>query len=107
MADAQTWQQRVEEWRASGESAAKFSAARGFAAETLYRWARRLGRDASAPTVRLARVVRSPATNAEPAIASSNPALVIEIGGARLTVGHGADVATVVSVLAIVAGGSR
>ena len=57
--------------------------------------------------MRLARLVRAP----EPALAptgSSGPALVIEVGGARVTVGYGADISTVVTVLALVsAGGAR
>ena len=63
MSDARRiWKQRVAGWRASGESAEKFSAGRGYAASTLKWWASRLRSDAAAaPVVRVAQLVRSPA----------------------------------------------
>ena len=58
--------------------------------------------------VRLARLVRSvtPITERTSA-AASDGGLVIELGDARLTVGRGADVAMVVTVLALLRGGDR
>jgi hypothetical protein len=104
MASAKIWEQRVAAWRASGLSAREFCAQEGLGQRALSRWSQRLPGDAAVvPTVRLARMVRTP--EAAPA---TSPALVIEVGGVRVTVGHGADVATVVTVLAMVgAGGAR
>lgn len=63
MSDARTvWKQRIASWRASGESAEKFSAGRGFAASTLKWWASKLRSEATVtPVVRVAQLVRSPA----------------------------------------------
>lgn len=63
MSDARTiWKQRVASWRASGESAEKFSTGRGYAASTLKWWASKLRSEAAAtPVVRVAQLVRSPA----------------------------------------------
>lgn len=105
MADAKIWEQRVAAWRASGLTQRQYCAQEGLGHGALSRWSQRLQRDSagSASTVRLARLVRTP--EAAPA---TSPALVIEVGGVRVTVGHGADVATVVTVLAMVgAGGAR
>lgn len=90
----------------------KFSAERGIRPRSLQRWAQRLEReDAATPTVRLARLVRTPSPSPSPSPTTPAPsagsAVVIELGGARITVGHGADVAMVVSVLAMVSGGPR
>ena len=56
------WRQRVASWRASGETAAVFSARHEFAAASLRWWASRLGRETAplAPVIRLAQVVRPP-----------------------------------------------
>jgi len=108
MADESIWQQRVEDWRSSGLTARQFCAEHGLNQRTLSRWSQRLRREEpDASGIRLARLVRAPvvAATVEP---SASPALVIEVGGVRVTVGHGADVATVVTVLAMVgAGGAR
>jgi hypothetical protein len=63
MSDARTiWKQRLASWRASGESAEKFSAGRGYAASTLKWWASKLRSEAAVtPVVRVAQLVRSPA----------------------------------------------
>lgn len=110
MANRKVWEQRVAAWRASGLTAAQFCTEQGLGQRALSRWSRRLQPEpaGSTPTVRLVRLVRTPAAIASPPPASASPALVIEIGGTRVTVGHGADVATVVTVLAMVgAGGAR
>ena len=57
--------------------------------------------------VRLARLVRSVTPITERTSAASDGGLVIELGDARLTVGRGADVAMVVTVLALLRGGDR
>ena len=58
MSDARTvWKQRVASWRASGQSAEKFSAGR-FKASTLKWWASQLRSAGPAPVVRVAQVLR-------------------------------------------------
>lgn len=90
MADAATWARRVEEWRASGESAPTYARGRGFAPSTLRWWASRLGRRETG----FVRVVTAPSDRAEP--------IAIEIGDARIVVpGHfdRAALAAIVDVL--------
>ena len=90
MADTETWRRRVASWRASGQTAAEYSARHGFAAATLHGWSSRLKREATvpdaptAPRVRLARVVRRVAPPVPPPrgeVVVDFPAL-----GARVTV---------------------
>jgi transposase-like protein len=84
------WQERVASWRASGETAAKFSSRHDFAPTTLRYWASRLKRDAAgeapavtAPLVRLARVVRAPSRAVDD---GHRRAVVVEILDARVRV---------------------
>lgn len=109
---AETWAERVRAWRESGQTAAAFSAGRGFAAGTLKVWASRLQKAGSAPStppprrgrppkaspsdvagsakaLMLARVVRSEGvgTPASPAI---GPVEVL-VGDVRVRVDRGAD----------------
>lgn len=56
------------------------------------------------PEVRLARVIRSPVL---PRPASSSPAVVVELGDARVSVARDADPDVVAVVLAILRGGGR
>ncbi len=112
MANRARWEQRVAAWRASGLTAAQFCAQEGLGRRALSQWSRRLLSDAppAVSPVRLARVLRTavPTLGAVPVPASAEPALVIEVGGARVTVGRGADLAMVVTVLSMVgAGGGR
>ena len=89
MSDTRTvWKQRVASWRASGESAERFSVGRGFAASTLKWWASQL-RNAEAeraPVVRVAQVLR-PAERT-----SRHGAIVVEDDTRmRVTIEPGAD----------------
>lgn len=61
----------------------------------------------AAPAVRLAQLVRSSATAATPTSGLVDGTVVIEVGGARVTVARGADLQMLVMVLALVRGGSR
>jgi len=89
MSDARTvWKQRVASWRASGDSAAKFSAGRGYAASTLKWWASKLRSEAPIPVVRVAQFVRSPVERA------GSPGSIIVEGldsRVRITIEPGAD----------------
>jgi transposase len=103
MANAKIWEQRIAAWRASGLTAAQYCAKEGLGRRALSRWSQRL--QGEPPPMRLARLVRTPEPAAAPT-GSASPALVIEVGGARVTVGYGADISTVVTVLALVGAGS-
>ena len=116
MANRESWEQRVAAWRASGVTAAEFCAREGLGRRALSRWSQRLLSEATpaVPPVRLARLLRTATPASVTASAPSgpsvaaDPALVIEIGGARVTVGRDADLAMVVTVLSMVgAGGGR
>lgn len=102
------WKQRVASWRASGQSAERFSAGRGFAASTLKWWASEL-RD-SVPIVRMAQVIRSSSDNAVRARGAvvveqldTRVRITIEPGGSVLASAEaGADRETFETVLALV-----
>lgn len=112
MADTETWKRRVASWRASGQTAAEFSARHGFAAATLKWWASRLKRGSTvpdapgAPRVRLARVVRRATPPAPP---QRGDVVVDLLGlGARVTVEAGVQRETLQVVLAALGvGGAR
>jgi hypothetical protein len=106
----QKWFERVQAWRASGQSAGEFSTGREFTVRGLRHWAYLLKRrgiaprpTASAGLVRLARVDRSSS-------ALPSASLLVEFGGTRLTVPPGFDEATlraaIGAVLASGAGGT-
>jgi hypothetical protein len=61
---------------------------------------RRKPTPAAVPALRLAQLVRRPS----PAAASEAGTVTIEVGGATITIGAGADMATVVMVLALLGG---
>lgn len=95
-------------WRASGESAQKFAEGRDYTVHMLRYWARRIDEEAaapSAPSIRLARVVRAPRDAApQPIEAARQPtgaALVLEVGGARVQVPAGFERATLRAVLEV------
>jgi hypothetical protein len=97
----ETWKKRVASWRASGETAEKFSYGRPWSPKTLKWYGSKLRRefaDASAPMVRVAQLVR--------ASGRSDPdrgAIVVEAFDARvrITVEAGAPAETVAAVLGI------
>ena len=101
MADAATWGRRVAEWRASGLTSHAFSAGREFTAGGLRHWAYRLGKTRkqarSAAAVRIARVVRV-ASSPPPAPPSDVP-IIVEVGGARVSLRAGFDRAALGAVL--------
>jgi hypothetical protein len=104
------WRKRVRAWRASGQRSEDYCTGLGVSAALLRHWAWRLRmtrkrggvveRSAVAP-VPLARVVRT--------IVPERPrrdegAIRIEIGGARIEVRAGVDVATLAAVVAVLDG---
>ena len=106
------WLERVATWRASGEQAETFSRRGGYAASTLRWWASKLKREmaappAAAPTVQLARVVRTPPATASGS--SSVRTIVLEPVdvGMRIAVEPGADATTLAMVLEVVRGARR
>jgi hypothetical protein len=106
MADAAVWKKRVSAWRASGLTAAVFCDEQGLVLSSLRYWTQRVRRDdeaAAPPPVRLAQVVRQ----AEPPLADV-AALVVEVGGARISVARGFDRATLAAVIDVLgASGAR
>jgi len=118
MANAATWRERVEEWRASGLKAKAFAEARGVSAHQLWNWAATFRKesqakvaDRPAPTmvqskvpeaettgassVRLARVVRAPTRDS----ALQSPSLSVEFSEVRIVVPDGFDRSTFAMVL--------
>lgn len=94
------WKKRVASWRASGETAKSYSAARGWSAGTLLWWSSRLGREAAPPAVRMAQLVRSAASHDREA---RGGAIMVELLDARvrITINADADRDAVVTVLAL------
>jgi hypothetical protein len=84
------WQTRIAAWRASGQTAAAFAQAHGYAVGTLRWWSSRLRRRAAARFVRL--VPRAAVT--------ASPEVVLEVGGARVRVARGFDAALLAQVVA-------
>jgi hypothetical protein len=91
------WRERVLAWRASGERAAAFAKAHGFAPATLRWWASRVE---PARAARFVRVVPRALTVVPVA------EVVVEIGAARLRVTPGFDAALLAAV-AHALGGAR
>lgn len=110
MSDNKTvWRSRVAEWRASGETAELFATKRGFSVSALRSWSSRIGREEkrlTTPSIRLARVLRPPATLEQ---AARRGSIVIELLGAqaRVVVEGGVDRQALTTVLEVVRGGAR
>ena len=112
----EAWSSRVADWRASGKTAAAFSARHGLSANSLRWWASRLQRKGTvvpdaivvaapaSPVVRLAKVVRAP----ESTSGFVRGTIVIEMLDARvrLLVNAGVDRETLATVLDLVERGA-
>lgn len=98
MANAETWAKRIAAWRSSGQTAAVFSARRGFTPSTLRWWASRLGRREAG----FVRVVTTPA----PPPTAGDGAIEVEVAGARVLVRPGFDRATLAEVVEVLRGGA-
>ncbi|MCI0673787.1 MAG: hypothetical protein L0Y64_25335 [Myxococcaceae bacterium] len=118
MADARTWEERVADWRASGQAAEEYCEGKGFSPGTLYRWSSRVRpppggaaeRPAAPPRecVDLVRVVRAPVrAAAAPVPAAVAGAVLVEVEGVRVVVPPGADAGTVRVVLEALRGTVR
>lgn len=100
------WAERVRQWRASGKSAEDFTADKDYAASSL-RWAAtqveaeaaptRPARTSSASPARAPRFVQVRTRQSKAAVAEAE--VVVEIGGAKIRVTRGADVALVGDVV--------
>lgn len=115
MANARTWEERVADWRASGQVAEEYCKGKGFSPGTLYRWSSRVRPGPRPVAVGLAapvhedaglvRVVRAPARTAAPARVPGAPvgAVLVEVEGGvlalRVVVPPGADAGAVRTVL--------
>jgi transposase len=110
MTKQQIWKKRVAQWRASGTSMRKFCEGRGYSPGGLYYWVRKIdAAEASAPPLSFSRVVvasRSPAADAPddrvsttPRRMGSRPAVMVEVGTARVTVEQDVDRTTLAMVL--------
>jgi len=112
MADIEVWKKRVEDWRASGQSAGEYCKGQEFTAGTLYRWSSRLAearRGEEAPAMPLVRLVSDTKLSAQAPVkaAAQSVAVIIEVHGTRVLVPLGADVATVGVVLEALGAGGR
>ena len=93
-ATKEEWEERVREWRESGESAAGFAIGKGFSVSSLRNWAKELS---STPRARqwVQLVRKGHATGPMPAGAAArtppSSSLVVEIGEARVRVEAGFD----------------
>jgi len=107
------WSERVSEWRASGKSSTVFCKGKTFTAGGLRYWASRLkgaprGPASSKPEVRLARVRLTSAPERDEergrvlltaSAMATDPTLVVEVHGARVSVRPGFDRTTLAAVL--------
>lgn len=121
MTNRETWAERVAEWKASGRTSTAYSEGKSFTAGGLRHWAYRLRTEKppkpATPLLRIARVVRRPASRAEVArqvpapryaqeAATLGPgpeALVVECGAMRVAVRPGFDRGTLAAVLDVMA----
>jgi hypothetical protein len=90
------WAARVSAWRSSGQTAPAFCEGKGFSPGGLRYWSSRLGRGEGLSEIKMARVVR-----AEPALEPATSPIVVEVGGARVTVQRGFDPEALRAVLAV------
>ena len=106
-ATKEVWEERVREWKQSGESAARFVEGKGFSVSSLRNWAMQLSR-AQTPRARqwVQLVRKGDATGPMNAGAATRPSssLVVEIGGARVRVEAGLDMGLLVQVLRALGG---
>jgi transposase len=112
------WAERVREWRESGLTAEAFAEGKDYEGSSL-RWADSQLKGEKTPGAPRRRRTgeRLPGTKSSPAprflpvrVGSSpvaEPDVVVEIGGARIRVGRGADLAFVGDVVRALQGGGR
>lgn len=107
---AAQWQERVDAWKASGQSADAFATGKGFSGKTLRWWSCELGRrrreqKAPSPTradaPKIARVVRTSRSRSE----QQDDSLHVEVGHARIVVRRGFDASLLHDVVHALGGG--
>jgi hypothetical protein len=111
MTTAEQWQERVDAWRASGQTADAFAAGKGFTGKTLRWWSCELGRRArekpksvvSTARPRIARVVRASTAST---VAGGGGWLRVEVGSASVIVHRDFDAALLRAVV-LALGGER
>jgi hypothetical protein len=105
------WSERVREWKQSGKTLREFTAGQPYNPLTLRWWAselrrqsegggRRRGGQRATGSIKLARVIRSPAVQPE------SRAMAVEVSGARIMVERGFDAALLSEVVRAL-GGTR
>lgn len=109
MEKREVWQERVREWRASGQGPADYCRGKGFTRSALGYWVKKLGEAEAvrtAKTPRIARVVRSRGRSESPlrapggeSEASATTSIVIEAGSVKVHVPSTLDVERLESVL--------
>lgn len=109
MEKREVWQERVREWRASGQGPADYCRGKGFTRSALGYWVKKLGEAEpvrSTKTPRIARVVRSRGRSEAPrrapgadSGASETASIVIETGSVKVHVPSTLDVERLESVL--------
>ena|ERR1700733_9207497 len=104
------WRSRVTAWRASGQTAAVFTAGQGFTVSALRWWSSRFGREdrraADTPMIRLARVVR-PAGGAADVQRCNRMIIELRDVRARVAIDGRVDREALAIVLAVLREGAR
>jgi hypothetical protein len=95
---AETWRERIREWRASGKSAMQFAEGRDYSPKTLQYWEYRLRKADNPAFVKLVPRGASKPTTTE---------MVVEIGSARVRISRGFDAALFAEVVSALGRTSR
>lgn len=109
------WVERIRQWKDSGKRAEEFASGRPFKASTLKWWATELRRRADGrsrtskprvgPTpIRMARVVSRPGARPRGQAHAVGNGLVIEVSGARISLGRGFDAGLLAEVVRALGG---
>jgi hypothetical protein len=110
---ALVWAQRAAEWKASGLTSKAFCEGKDINPDTLRHWASLIQRRktqvvrAERPAVRVARVIRGSSDSRTRMPASQPEPVIVEIGGARISVRPGFDRMTLTALLEILSRSGR
>ncbi len=99
------WAERVQAWRASGQSARRFSESSGCGLSSLRYWANRLKKDDAPRMLRL--VPKATGVEAVPTPPSAASQLTVEVGAARVVVQSGFDRRLLADVVGVLSGGGQ
>ena len=100
MADRETWAKRVSEWRSSGVSARAYCEGKEFTEGGLRYWAYKLDGRPRTRRIRIAKVVRAASLRLNEGH-GPEPALLLEVGAARIGVSPGFDRETLAGILEV------